>query len=603
MGPADRHVRLIAALITLAGLSAFGLAILSDEFGVGTEGFGWKRITLLVVGVVAFCAGALLLARPRARFNQLTSRQARVAGMVVAVVFLLVWVVLAARQVAGAGFYSDDWNNLAVWEANGFFGAVSEHFHGLGSKPLLAVALAAPFEAFGADPAGHHVLAAALVLAAAGIFYLVLRELRFEARDAIPIALLALMFPWASGVRLWPAGSLNNLAVLLLFSGLLLALRGLRVGGRRGLLIHLLAAACYAASILAYDAVTLVALMLWPAYVWLHGWRAALPRAAMDILAVGAAAVYTAATTVKDVHSASEQLDHAVEILSEGARFLAASNFPVSVPEGYPVALTVAMLGIAFGVLAASLVRQSRRWDSPKSESSLRWATIAVVALAVLVLSWAIYVPGAAFTPSQPGTEDRVNIIALYPAVVFVYAVLRAAGSLVSPRGYVIAVAACVLIAIGYVVHDFRQESDWIAASEAQERVLESIELASPPSGALVLTFGHPAQSGPRVPVFNQTYDLYPAARLRTGSEIQTYPVFEGAQLECLATGIRMNLLPTPHYETIEFEARGTPRRYSYPWVVFVDVAQRRDEVIRSREQCEDALGEFTPGPLASPSS
>ena len=56
----------------------------------------------------------------------------------------------------------------------------------------------------------------------------------FRRADAVPIALLALLFPWASGVRLWPTGAINNVAVLLLFAGLLVALRGLRVPGPEG---------------------------------------------------------------------------------------------------------------------------------------------------------------------------------------------------------------------------------------------------------------------------------------------------------------------------------------------------------------------------------
>ena len=62
-------------------------------------------------------------------------------------------------------------------------------------------------------------------------FYFVIRGLRFPPKDAIPIALLALLFPWASSVRLWPTGGLNNFAVLLLFAGFLIALRGPREVG------------------------------------------------------------------------------------------------------------------------------------------------------------------------------------------------------------------------------------------------------------------------------------------------------------------------------------------------------------------------------------
>jgi hypothetical protein len=80
------------------------------------------------------------------------------------------------------------------------------------------------------------------------------RSTSSSAGSALPvpdvlITLLALLFPWASAVRLWPVGGLNNFAILLLFGGFLIALWA-PVGGRWGLLIQLPATACYVASVL-----------------------------------------------------------------------------------------------------------------------------------------------------------------------------------------------------------------------------------------------------------------------------------------------------------------------------------------------------------------
>ena len=171
------------------------------------------------------------------------ARNAAIAGVSVAVAW---WLVLAVLQVAEGGFYSDDWGVGWSWWDGGYSAAVEGQFDVLGSKPLLAFAAARPpTPRSGSTRRGTTVLAATLTVATTIVFYFVLRALRFEPRDAVPIALLALLFPWASGVRLWPTGSINNLAILLLFAGLLVAIRGLRVPGRRGLLIHLGAAALY----------------------------------------------------------------------------------------------------------------------------------------------------------------------------------------------------------------------------------------------------------------------------------------------------------------------------------------------------------------------
>jgi len=167
------------------------------------------------------------------------------------------------RQIVDGGFYSDDWALQWEWDNFGFSGAIDRQFDFLGSKPLLAYLLIGSYEVLGTDPAVHHLVAALLTLGCAVGFYFVLRGLRFEPRDAIPMALLALLFPWASSVRLWPTAALNNFAVLLLFAGFLIALRGLRVEGSRALLIHLAATACYVASILVYEVTTGLALFAW----------------------------------------------------------------------------------------------------------------------------------------------------------------------------------------------------------------------------------------------------------------------------------------------------------------------------------------------------
>ncbi|MFL5906860.1 MAG: hypothetical protein ACJ75Z_04590 [Solirubrobacterales bacterium] len=507
------------------------------------------------------------------------------------------WLVLVIRQVADGGFYSDDWGIQWDWRHFGYSEAVSRQFDILGSKPLLAVVLPAPYELFGAAPAGHHILAAALVLASAMAFYFVLRGLRFQARDALPIALLALLFPWASAVRFWPAGSLNNIAVLLLFGGFLIALRGLRVPGRRGLLIHLVAAACYAASVLTYEVTTVVALMLWLAYLWLYGWRPAWPRALIDIAAVSGAAVYSAENTVKTISSLSDQLGHIGSILGDGADLIAASLLPVSVPAEFPIELTIAVLGLAVAVLVATALRGRAIRDDAASGKARRWVAVAGVALAALALCWAIYLPQAFYTPTFRGLEDRVNVLALYPAAVLVWAVLRSVGSLLPRWGYPIAVAGSIAIITGYWVNDLRQQNDWIDSAKSQESVLSAIERASPPDGSLVLAFDYPAQVAPRLPTLNASWDIYPAAQLHTDRAIETYPVFKGTRLACTPKGVRMDYVATPLYKTIPLRAWGTPRLQRYPEVVFVGVEGGRHAVIRSPDDCADALRQFMPGP------
>jgi hypothetical protein len=530
--------------------------------------------------------------RPAA--ERTTSQRLRAVAIGAVAVVVGAWLVFVVRQIADAGFYSDDWALQWEWDHFGFSGAIDRQFDFLGSKPLLAYLLIGSYEVLGTDPAVHHLVAALLTLGCAVGFYFVLRGLRFPPRDAIPVASLALLFPWASSVRLWPTAALNNFAVLLLIAGFLIALRGLRVAGSRGLLIHLAATACYVASILVYEVTTGLALFAWVAYVWLGGWRAARPRMAMDIPAVAAAALYTREHTNKHVESIGAQLSHVLEIAREGADVIAGALVPVAIPADISDWLTAIVIGGAGAVLIAAALRSRSRAERAPG---IRWPIVAAVAIAGLALSWAIYVPQAFYTPTFRAIEDRVNIVALYPAALLVWAVLRAGGSLFRRNGYQIAVAGAIAVGIGYWIQDFRQQDDWLRSTELQPGVLAAVERANPHEGAVVLVFGYPAETARGVPVLNTNYDLKPAARLVTSRQIDAYPVFTGSKLRCSPKGVAIDYLATPLYQRISVTEEGTAKLQPYSNVLFVDVARGRHELIRSRAQCEQALVTYRPGP------
>jgi hypothetical protein len=450
----------------------------------------------------------------------------------------------------------------------------------------------------GTDPALHHLVAALLTLGCTVAFYFVLRGLHLPALDAIPIALLALLFPWASSVRLWPTGALNNFAVLLLFAGFLIALRGLRVEGRRGVLLHLAATACYVASILTYEVTTAIALFAWIAYAWLCGWRAALPRMALDIPAVAAAAIYTSENTNKHIETVAQQLAHIPDVAGDGANVITGALLPVSIPADISTALTAIALGAALAVLVLAALRRSRTAseDDP-GRAGIRWPAVAAVALGVLALCWVVYVPQAFYTPTFRGIEDRVNILALYPAAVLVWAVMRSAASLLGRNGYALAIAGSIAVAVGYGIQDLRQQDQWLRSTELQPQVLAAVERSHAPDGAVVLVFDYPAETARGVPVMNVNYDLKPAARLVTSTDIDTYPVFTGSTIRCSPKGVAIDYLATPLYQRISLTEEGTAKLQPYSNVVFVDVGTSRHEVIRSQAQCARALATYRPGP------
>ena len=222
---------------------------------------------------------------------------------------------------------------------------------------------------------------------------------------------------------------------------------------------------------------------------------------------------------------------------------------------------------------------------------------MALAALGALALCWAVYIPQAFYTPTFRGIEDRVNILALYPAAVLVWAVMRSAGSLLRRNGYLLAVAGATAVAVGFAIQDFRQQDQWLRSAELQPKVLTAVERAHAPDGAVVLVFDYPAETARGVPVLNVNYDLKPAARLVTSRDIDTYPVFRGSTLRCSPKGIAIDYLATPLYQRISLSEEGTAKLQPYSNVVFVDVGKGRHEVIHSRAQCARGLASYRPGP------
>ena len=70
-----------------------------------------------------------------------------------------------------------------------------------------------------------------------------------------------------------------------------------------------------------------------------------------------------------------------------------------------------------------------------------------------------------------------------------------------------------------------------------------------------------------------------------------------GSRIRCSPKGIAIDYLATPLYQRISVTEEGTAKLQPYSNVVFVDVAGRRHELIRSRAQCLRAVVSYKPGP------
>jgi hypothetical protein len=472
--------------------------------------------------------------------------------------FLLLGAALFGPQVAGGGFYWDDWQNSANTHFStdpGLFGALESATERpvFGYRPVLTTLLVLEHETFGPHMWLHLAMAALFGVLTAWALYLLLRTLRFGALDsAVPAALL-LLFPWTDSTRLWATASFDTLAVALYLLGLGLAVRGLRE--RRAwltgasLVLYLLA--CWTYEIVAASVLASVAL-----YLAVAPRREALRRFGLDALVVALALAVVASGTTRDPQSLADQVDHAGVIASQAFSLLARALVPVGdVPGWVGAALLVVALAIG--------------WRRE------RWVVTAGLGALLVVAGYLLFVPALPhYQPLEPGTTNRMNVLAAVGYALLVYALVR----LVTGRRTGVAVALCLAIGVGYVVHVAGDERHWQDSATIQQRILRVVRETSPDpeKRTTFYTFGAATFVAPGVPVFSLPFDLKAGVRLRYGDvSLRAYPIPRDGGIVCG----RYLLYPTGGtYGPVH----GAP----YGRAVFVDVPRGQAIAIGSQAEC-----------------
>ena len=526
------------------------------------------------------------LAPPRLRLLAPTSLGR--AEMAIATVLLTA---LAAAvfgdHVRQGGFHWDDWENAATtrYPPAGFLGPVD--LRTFAYRPVLALALALPHEAFGLRPALHLALAVALAVAVSACLYALLRELRLERLHAGAIAALALLFPWSDSTRLWATGGINNLAIALYLLGTVLALRGLTASGaRRARRLEVAAVALYVLSVLTYEAAAFAALVTG---LFLYPRRAprtrALRRWRTDAAAVGAAIALVAAATTRDVQPPAGVLRHAGAIAVEAVEVLARAALPVGSSSAVPALAALAGLVAVAG--GASVIARRRPPGDPVRGELRRWLLAAGAAAAVIAAGYAMFVPGEPrYTPLAGGVGNRVNILAALGFAALLYAFAALAATVVFGRRRAAAAgaaaAATVALAVGWIAVLRADAARWQRASAVQERVLAAIErgLPRPPArGTAVYAVGAPPFTAPGIPAFATSWDLNSAVKLRLGDpSARAVPLRSGTDLRC---GSR-SIAPAASYNVRAQVA-------SYGRTFVVDVREGLARPIRAPIDCRAA--------------
>jgi hypothetical protein len=234
-------------------------------------------------------------------------------------------------------------------------------------------------------------------------------------------------------------------------------------------------------------------------------------------------------------------------------------------------------------------VMRLRRRDDPALRAWLRLIAIAVVTIAAAYFMFL----GSNLHPRDPGIDMRTNMLAGAAYCVLVYAIL-ATGFCLLLRSWSAATAvtlvAAIALGVAYAVRTRDDATTWERSAALQTVVLAAVdrELRPLPEGSTVLSFGFPAQAGPEVPIFDKSWDLTGAVRLRADDPtLDAYPIYEGVAVRCQGKAV---IVDGPgNYGTA---------RHRYGKVYFLDATDRKARRIRSPDGCRGALRSFRPGPL-----
>ncbi len=505
-----------------------------------------------------------------------------------AVASLLAAVGVAAYgwYVLHGGFYGDDWGNIsAYWFASAprYLSAVHSQVANLGGRPILAALLPAPAAMFGLHPGPHIAFGVVLVVTTSLGFYVVLRLLDVEQIDAAAMAVLALIFPWADAIELWPTAAVNTVAVIFFFAGLVIALLGLHRRGHAGVATHSAAALLYLMSVLTYEVAGAAAMLAGILYLRRAAPRQALWRWGVDIIVVGAGLTYSLIRTSPVRHVGS--LQQRITDIPEMARQALALFSSALVPIGRTDHVLRPIVVVATGIFALVLATRARRGSTER-----RWLTVGICSTITVAAAYFMFL-GSGLHPLDVATGTRTNVFARFAYAALVYAIVAAASELVIRDRRVAksaTLAAVALIAAGYSIRLTHDESAWAKAARLQGNTMAAINREFPrlQPGTTLVTFNTPAEVSPGAPIFVATWDLSGAVRVeRHDRTLNAFPIYDSVIVRCDSNQIFIHLPGSRGIATA-----------GYGKLYFLDVATRRSARISSAAACTKGLRRFAPG-------
>jgi hypothetical protein len=438
--------------------------------------------------------------------------------------------------IHGLGFYYDDYSVLERLNAAsdqslaGLYDAVRP---ATGQRPLQALTFATLYRLFGLHPLGYHVVNACLLAGVAIVFYLVLRELRLPRVLCVTVPLVYSMLPHYATNRFWLDAFQINLSSLFYFSSLYASLRALRARTPALAAWLLLAVACVAASLFAYEVVfplfaINVALLWWAGPAAYDNSRIArritIGAVVGAVLVAGVAKATLVAEHGQNAYriGVHDGLAHHLAYLVSGSIKVNVGTYFLAVP--YVLWWIVrhrfsggdAAAAVAAGLLAAVYVHRLFRSDRAALAETRHWRNVWRVGLVAFVLGYAVFLTNQRVLFRSAGIDNRVNAAAALGVAAVLAGGVGWIASLLPNRRRIAFFSASIgcVVAMGVLTIDCLG-GFWAEAARDQHAILDALRETRPvlPETSTVVLDQVCPEAGPAV-VFGDMWDFRNALRL-----------------------------------------------------------------------------------------
>lgn len=473
-------------------------------------------------------------AGPTAGLGEVPTLGARASLAKDAIILVVVALLSVLPYASGLGFYSDDWEYLALLQNapdHSLIGLVRTQYafkaH-LRMRPTQIVTQALLFKAFGLKARGYHIVNALVLASLAVFFYLVLREVGTEGDVAFAASAIYILLPNYSTDRFWFAAFSYLISMTLFLVGLYALLKAAE-GPRywrwttAGLLALLVAMSGLETVI---PLTVSIPLGLWLKHqgrgmAELSG-RIGTARAWLLLsapLVAAAAVVHYKAATART--AAVPGAFYAVR-LAVGSAAVNFGTYGVALPHTVGWALHhISRGGACLGAVIGTVVFLRIAREATLPRSGRFWRHLTAVGFAVFLLGTAIFLTTPRIEFWSLGAANRVWLAASAGMALILVGASGLLAQRIGPgrRGRLAFAAVVSALCVSGFVITSAVSTFWIAASRRQLQVLSDIQRSLPAvaPGTTVLIRDVCLYEGPAI-VFESPWDLTGALRLVYGT-------------------------------------------------------------------------------------